>query len=114
MTEQNKYWCYQCDREHCEHKKCGDNGVISFKDQHCVNCHADLHYNTMREQAKQGFGHKFQPTGLTYFTTPSTYQYAHLNSGIRFRSEETNPEKAGAYWLEQLDHLDEKKKKKHT
>jgi hypothetical protein len=68
----------------------------------------------MREQAKQGFGHKFQPTGLTYFTTPSTYQYAHLNSGIRFRSEETNPEKAGAYWLEQLDHLDEKKKKTHT
>jgi hypothetical protein len=109
MTEQNKYWCYRCNREHCQHKKCGNNGV-TFKDLHCINCRADLHYNTIREDAKQSFGDKFEPTGLTYFTTPLTYQYLHLNSRIRFRSKETNPEKAGAYWLAQLDNLDEKRK----
>ena len=54
----------------------------------------------------------FVPTGLTYFTTPTTYQYVHLNSGIQFRSEEVNPEKAGAYWLSQLDYINEAKRKK--
>jgi hypothetical protein len=83
-----------------------------FVECYCTKCRADLHYETNEQEAKEGSGHKFVPTGLTYFTTLVTYQYVHLNSGIHFRSEEINAEKAGAYWLSQLDYINEAKGKK--
>jgi hypothetical protein len=57
----------------------------------------------MLAQSKEGYGHKFVPTGLTYFTDPTTYQYKHLNSGMMFRSSYNVPEEAGADWLALLD-----------
>ena len=95
--EEQKNWCDKCEsREHCLHTTCGSRTM--FTELYCTQYRADLHLKTMKEEAIQGYGHKFAPTGLTYFTTPTTYQYIHLNSSIQFRSEEINAEKAGAYW----------------
>jgi hypothetical protein len=109
MTEQNS--CIKCGKEHCQHISC-ERQKPNFVGLRCARCRENLHYNTIHEQAKKGTGHKFAPTRLTYFSNPTGYQYVHLNTGICFRSEETNPERAGAIWLVQLDHLDENKRNK--
>jgi hypothetical protein len=95
MTEQNS--CIKCGKEHCQHISCARQ-KNNFVGSRCARC--------------RDTGHKFAPTGLTYFSNPTGYQYVHLNTGIRFRSEETDPERAGEIWLAQLDHLDENKRNK--
>jgi hypothetical protein len=76
----------------------------------CTTCTTKKIATEMDHDALQGTGHKFVPTGRIYFTSPTTYQYVHLNTGIRFRSEKINCGQAGADWLASLFYLQETKR----
>jgi hypothetical protein len=76
----------------------------------CTTCTTKKFATEMDDDALQGTGHKFVPTGRIYFTSPTTYQYVHLNTGIRFRSEKINCGQAGADWLASLFYLQETKR----
>jgi hypothetical protein len=86
--------CSECPGKHCCHSNCSTTAM--FTDHYRFECRINMHYEVMKKQSALGFGDKFAPTGLTYFTTPITYQYIHLNSGIKFRSPHEHPRKAGS------------------